>query len=203
VSAPRIHLATQSPRRRELLARLGLDFDVLPIDVDETPLEGEAPELLVVRTALDKARAGVRSLGGDGFRAVLGADTAVVIDEHILGKPRDRRDALSMLDRLSGRTHLVLTGVAIATPRGEASRLSVSHVGFRRITPAEASAYWDTGEPCDKAGAYAIQGLGAVFAERLEGSYSGVMGLPLFETAELLTAAGVEVLPGRPAPVQG
>jgi septum formation protein len=201
VSAPRIHLASQSPRRRELVARLGVDFGVTPVAVDETPLEGEAPELFAVRAALAKARAGLKRLGGEAAGPVLGADTVVVVDEHILGKPRDRRDALDMLDRLSGRVHLVLTGVALAAPGGEASRLSVSHVTFRRITPAEASAYWDTGEPCDKAGAYAIQGLGAVFAERLEGSYSGVMGLPLFETAELLAGAGIEILSGRTAPV--
>lgn len=198
----RIYLASQSPRRRELLTQIGVDHQVLAVDVEETPQPGEVPELFVVRTALDKVRAGRRILGTDAG-PVLAADTAVVIDDRILGKPRDRRDGLNMLDRLSGRTHRVLTGVALDAGGVEFSRLSVSHVAFRRITPSEASAYWDSGEPHDKAGAYAIQGLGAVLAEHLEGSYSGVMGLPLFETAQLLAEAGVAILQGDGGPAAG
>jgi septum formation protein len=143
-----------------------------------------------------KARAG-RTQRPD--RPVLGADTAVVVDDTILGKPAGRDDAIAMLGRLSGREHRVLTAVALAGERDE-SRLSVSHVRFRPVDAAEAAAYWDTGEPADKAGGYAVQGLGALFVESLSGSYSGVMGLPLFETGELLRRAGIALL-GRSAEV--
>jgi septum formation protein len=122
---------------------------------------------------------------------VLAADTTVVLDDVIYGKPRDRADGIAMLGRLSARTHGVLTAVAVADARGVDLRLSVSTVRFRGLTPEECAAYWDTGEPCDKAGGYAVQGAAAVFIESLSGSYSGVMGLPLFETAELLRSAGV------------
>lgn len=189
-----ICLASRSPRRRELLAQLGLTPEVVPADVDETARPGEAPAEYVIRLALSKARAG-RAHCAPGT-LVLGSDTAVVADGRILGKPANRDEFRAMLGRLSGREHKVLTGVALAGEGLEESRLSVSHVHFRDITPAEIEAYWASGEPADKAGGYAIQGLGAVFVERLEGSYSGVMGLPLFETAELLHRAGVEILSG-------
>ena len=185
-----IHLASTSPRRRELLAQIGVRHDVVPVVVDETPRPGEAPAEYVLRLALAKARAG-HALRGD--RPVLGADTAVVVDDRILGKPLDRDDALGMLARLAGREHRVLTAVAVVGEREE-TRLSVSHVRFRPIDAAEAAAYWATGEPADKAGGYAVQGLGAIFVESIAGSYSGVMGLPLFETGELLRRAGIAPL---------
>jgi septum formation protein len=185
-----VHLASQSPRRRELLAQIGIRHDVIAVEVDETPLAGEAPAEYVLRLALAKARAG-HGLRPD--RPVLGADTAVVQDGRILGKPLDRQDAAAMLAQLSGREHRVLTAVALVGEREE-TRLSVSHVRFRPIDAAEAAAYWETGEPADKAGGYAVQGLGALFVESVSGSYSGVVGLPLFETGELLRRAGIAPL---------
>jgi septum formation protein len=186
---PHIVLASGSPRRRELLAQLGVQHEVLAVDVDETPLPGESPAALAQRLARAKALAG-RARAGDA-RAVLGSDTVVAVGEKIFGKPADRGDAMAMLAALSGREHRVLTAVALAVPgTGAAVReaLSETAVRMRAITPAEAASYWDTGEPAGKAGAYAIQGLGAVFIEHIRGSYSGVMGLPLYETALLLQA---------------
>jgi septum formation protein len=189
-------LASRSPRRVELLAQLGLRPRVRAAAVDETPRPGEHPALYVERLARAKARQVREALGGGA--PVLGADTAVVVDDDILGKPRDREEALSMLARLSGRAHQVLTGVALAAGDALHTRVSVSRVHFRDIATWEREAYWATGEPRDKAGAYAIQGLGAVFVRRIEGSYSGIMGLPLFETAELLRRAGIEILAAPP-----
>jgi septum formation protein len=169
-------------------------FQVLTVELDESIGAGEAPLAYVSRLAEAKAEAGCAACRASGAppRPVLAADTAVVIDGEILGKPKGLADGLRMLALLSGRTHEVLTAVALATPTGTASRVSSSAVRFREITPAEAREYWDTGEPRDKAGGYAIQGRGAVFVANLHGSYSGVMGLPLFETAEfLLRAAGI------------
>jgi septum formation protein len=180
-----IYLASASPRRRELLDQIGVCYRTLAVEVDESPRPGEPPERYVLRLALAKARAGRAQRPAGDARPVLGADTAVVIDGDILGKPLDRKDALAMLCRLSDRTHHVYTGVALAG-EVESTRLSVSAVAFRPLTLEECAAYWQTGEPADKAGAYAIQGRGAVFVTRLEGSYSGVMGLPLYEVAELL-----------------
>lgn len=191
-------LASSSPRRRELLAQLGVPFEVVAVDVDETCRAGEAPEAYAVRVAADKARAGVAAARRPAAVA-LGADTVVVLDGEILQKPAGRDDALAMLARLSGRTHRVLSGVAIAG-RCEGVRLSESLVTFREIDARERLAYWESGEPADKAGGYAIQGLGAVFVSRLQGSYSGVVGLPLFETAELLSRCGIEVCGVRPRP---
>jgi septum formation protein len=189
---PQIALASRSPRRRELLAQIGVRHRVVDVDVDESPRPAEVPAEYVLRLALAKARA---ARGREPGLPVLGADTAVVVDDAILGKPADRADALAMLARLSGREHRVLTAVALVGDR-EATRLSVSHVRFRAVGPDEAAAYWATNEPADKAGAYAIQGLGALFVESLTGSHSGVMGLPLFETAELLRHAGIDLLRG-------
>ena len=153
--------------------------------------------MYVLRVALAKARAGRALLAAGERLPVLGADTAVVIDGEVLGKPRDRSDALAMMARLSGQWHQVISAVAVVGPEGEEhSRLSVSAVQFRPVTREEAEAYWQSGEPVDKAGGYAIQGRAAVFIERLEGSYSGVMGLPLFETAELLERFGIVPLAG-------
>jgi septum formation protein len=183
-----VHLASGSPRRRELLQQLGVPYQLVAAEVDESTRAGEAAPDYVSRLAGAKAQAGWASTGGP---AVLGADTAVVLDHEILGKPRDRGHGVDMLQRLSGRRHAVLTAVALCTAAGVTLRVSASEVAFRRIPPEECLAYWETGEPLGKAGAYAIQGLGAVFVADLRGSFSGVMGLPLFETAELLDAAGV------------
>jgi septum formation protein len=191
--AAHLYLASRSPRRLELLGQLGLRPALVAADVDETPAPGERPKDYVQRIALAKARAGVAALAKAPARPVLAADTAVVVDERILGKPAGADDALAMLGLLSGRGHEVLTAVAVIGRR-EQVRLSLSRVRFRDISPAEAAAYWASGEPGDKAGAYAIQGRGALFVAELRGSYSGVVGLPLFETAELLAAEGVRLL---------
>jgi septum formation protein len=185
--APVLVLASASPRRRELLAQIGVPHVVAPAHVDEAGLPGEPPAEYALRVARAKALAVWCGSGPP----VLGADTTVVLAGELFGKPRDRAHGLAMLEALSGRTHEVLTAVVLAGPAGTRERLSVSRVRLRATTAAERAAYWDTGEPRDKAGAYAIQGLGAVFIESLEGSYSGVMGLPLYETALLLAAAGV------------
>lgn len=185
-----LYLASVSPRRRELLNQIGINHRIVAVTVDEAPRPGETPELYVLRLALEKARAGREGIAAAGPRPVLGADTAVVIGGEILGKPKDREAGIAMLQRLSSATHHVYTGVAVVDEK-EATRLSVSAVTFRRVTLEECAGYWQTGEPADKAGSYAIQGRGAVFISRLEGSYSGVMGLPLFETAELLREFGV------------
>jgi len=189
---PLICLVSQSPRRRELLLQLGIEHEVISAEIDETPHVGEAAELYVTRMALEKARAGRESLSVVD-KPLLGADTSVVVDGAILGKPRDEAEALRMLRLLAGRTHLVISAVALVDATTEESRLSVSHVTFREISDEEARGYWRSGEPRDKAGGYGIQGLGALFIERLEGSYSGVMGLPLFETAALLRDFGVQL----------
>ena len=189
---PQLLLASTSPRRRELLAQLGVAFEVLAVAVDERPLAAELPADHVCRLALSKARAGAaKAAPGD---CVLGADTVVVLDGEIFGKPAHAGHAAEMLRRLSGRTHAVLSAVACLHEGAHELRLSESRVTFRPLAAAEIAAYCATGEPLDKAGAYAIQGRAAAFIRHLEGSYSGVMGLPLYETAELLTAAGVLVL---------
>jgi len=187
---PDIYLASQSPRRRALLQQIGIRFEVLEVHVEEAPLPDETAGMFVERVALDKARAGLARLPPGQRRPVLGADTCVVAGGVIMGKPRDRAHALQMLQRLSGSTHQVLTAVALAGTH-EALRISTSHVTFRSLSAAECAAYWDTGEPADKAGGYAIQGLAAMFITHLAGSYSGVMGLPLYETAELFREFGI------------
>ena len=195
--APLVCLASASPRRRALLEQIGVPYTVSAADIDETVAPGEPPADYVLRVACAKARA-VRHRGTP--LPVLAADTTVVVDGLICAKPRDRTDGIAMLGMLSGRTHQVLTAVALATASGVGLRLSASEVRLRALSRDECAAYWDTGEPRDKAGGYAIQGRGALFIEHLSGSYSGVMGLPLFETGELLAAAGVPCLPrGRPA----
>ncbi|MNP09400.1 Maf-like protein YhdE [compost metagenome] len=181
-----LYLASSSPRRRELLAQIGLPFNSIPTNIDETPLPGELPLAYVERLARDKALAGLAMLAQRADVCVLGADTAVILDGRILGKPADRDDALAMLRALSGREHEVLTAVAVADRNRCEARVVGSRVFFREITEAEAEAYWATGESLDKAGGYAIQGLAAVFVSRVDGSYSAVVGLPLCETAELL-----------------
>lgn len=194
MSDHRLYLASNSPRRRALLEQIGISYRVLPVAVDESARPGEPAEELAARLALDKARAGRAGLPSGDARPVLGADTLVVCDGHSVGKPRDRDEALAMLTALSGRSHEVLSAVALIDRSEERVALSCSRVSFRRISRAEAVAYWASGEPADKAGGYAIQGLGAVFVADLTGSYSGVMGLPLFETAQLLHEFGIETL---------
>ncbi|HMA00435.1 MAG TPA: Maf family protein [Steroidobacteraceae bacterium] len=186
-----VYLASGSPRRRELLAQIGVPFKLLDVTVDEARLPGEAPDAYVARLARQKADAGWRARPPGEPSPVLAADTTVVLDGRILAKPNDRPDGERMLRDLSGRTHEVLTAIAVASAQGLVSRTSRSEVSFRAISAAEARDYWATGEPRDKAGGYAIQGGAAVFVADLRGSYSGVMGLPLFETAELLEQAGV------------
>jgi septum formation protein len=191
MNAPLIlHLASTSPRRREILAALDFDFELASVDVDETPLDAELPGDMVVRLAVAKAEAAVV----DPADLALGADTAVIVDGQALGKPVDQADCLRMLELLSGRGHKVVTGVALCGQNKTRTALSETDVYFREISRDEALAYWQSGEPCDKAGAYAIQGLGGVFVERIEGSYSNVVGLPVFETVALLSDAGFEVL---------
>ena len=183
-------LASASPRRSQLLTQIGVPHLVLATDTDESRRAGESPAEYVRRLAVDKARA-AQARGAGGARAVLAADTAVVLGDEIFGKPADAGECVAMLGRLGGCTHEVLTAIALACD-GEVQReLSVSRVTLRPIEPRECREYWATGEPCDKAGGYAVQGLAAVFIERIEGSYSGVMGLPLYETARLLERAGI------------
>lgn len=190
-----LYLASGSPRRRELLTQIGVPFDLLKVAVDESLRLGEAPLEYVQRLAAEKARAGYEALLHRNLQGgcVLGADTSVVIDGMVLGKPAHCADAVTMLTSLSGRSHDVITAIALATPLGVNVAHSITAVSFRTISPEEAAAYWDTGEPADKAGAYGIQGLGAVFVEQIQGSYTGVVGLPLFETAQLLQQAGIAV----------
>lgn len=187
-----IYLASRSPRRRDLLNQLGVRFAVLDVAIDETPRAGEPPAALARRLATGKAEAG-RARLDRATVPVLGADTIVVLDEEVLGKPRDRADARELLGRLSGRCHQVLSAVALAHADGTAVRLSESRVCFRDLSSDECDAYAATGEPLDKAGGYAIQGRAAAFVRDLKGSYSCVVGLPLYETAELLHEAGVDI----------
>jgi septum formation protein len=191
MTADFLYLASGSPRRRELLAQIGVRFQPLAASVDETAMPGEPPAAYVTRVARLKADAGWKRRPAFATAPVLAADTAVVLDGKTLGKPVDGDDGARMLCALSGRTHEVLTAIAVATTHGLLARMSRSEVTLRTISRAEARAYWETGEPRDKAGGYAIQGGAAIFVADLRGSYSGVMGLPLFETAELLGLAGV------------
>ena len=202
---PRIYLASKSPRRRDLLRQIGVNFDVLTFragergedaDVDETPLPGEAVERYVERLALAKAQADMRRVLWRKLlpHPVLAADTTLEVDGEIVGKPHDAAEAHAILERLSGRRHRVLTAVAMSDGERTRSRLSVSEVAFRRLSEHDIRRYVATGEPFDKAGAYGIQGHAAIFVEEIRGSYSGIMGLPLFETAALLDIFGHPVL---------
>ncbi|WP_068829526.1 Maf family protein [Pseudomonas sp. BMS12] len=186
-----LYLASGSPRRRELLAQIGVPFTPLIAAIDETPLPDESAHGYVERLAREKAEAGLATLGSAAEAVVLGADTAVVLDGRILGKPLDRADGLAMLAALAGREHQVLTAVALAGAGRVESRVVVSRVAFRPLRPGEAEAYWASGEPQDKAGGYGIQGLAAVFVSQLQGSYSAVVGLPLCETAQMLGEFGI------------
>ena len=186
-----LYLASGSPRRRELLTQIGVPFSVISADIDETPLNHETPSAYVERLARGKAEAGRRTLVSAETGCVLGADTAVVLDGKILGKPVDEAEACAMLKLLSGREHEVLTAVAVLDGERCESLVVRSLVRFRSISAEQAAAYWASGEPRDKAGGYGIQGLGAVFVAGLNGSYSAVVGLPLCETAELLGHFGI------------
>jgi septum formation protein len=188
---PTLYLASSSPRRRELLTQIGVPFTLVSAAIDETPHPGEASLPYVQRMAEEKARAGWQSLSAPGTARVLGADTAVIANGRILDKPRDEADALAILALLSGSTHEVITTVALFDGVRMDSSTASARVTFRSIDDAEAHAYWASGEPADKAGGYGIQGLGAIFVEKLEGSYSAVVGLGLFETAALLQRNGI------------
>ena len=190
---PVLRLASASPRRRQLLELIGVPHVVLPADIDETPRIAELPGDYVVRLAREKAQA-VWARQSD--LPVLAADTTVVVDEEILGKPESETQAHEMLGKLSGREHVVHTGVALIASGTQQVVLSSTLVKFSALSREQIQAYWRSGEPQGKAGAYAIQGLGAVFVAGIGGSYTGVMGLPLFETAQLLRAAGIPVWGG-------
>jgi septum formation protein len=185
-----LYLASTSPRRRELLAQIGLAFTVLSPEIDESRQAGEAPEAYVARLAAAKARAGLAQVA-DGV--VVAADTTVVLDDAVLGKPATLAEAEAMWRALSGREHRVLTGVAVADRQALRVETVTTGVRFRPVAPEEMRAYWASGEPADKAGGYAIQGRGAVFVTRIDGSYSNVVGLPLAETAALLAGFGITV----------
>ncbi|SFM40841.1 Maf family protein [Marinobacter zhejiangensis] len=188
---PAIVLASASPRRAELLGQLGVTFSVAPADIDETPLNGESPRDYVIRMAEEKARVCFQRLGGG--KTVIGSDTSVVLGDRILGKPADPDDAREMLRALSGRSHQVMTAVAVVKDGWADSTLVITDVHFRVLAADEVDAYVETGESLDKAGSYGIQGRGGVFVDRIEGSYSAVVGLPLTETAKLLQSAGFPV----------
>ncbi|HYE35033.1 nucleoside triphosphate pyrophosphatase [Methylocaldum sp.] len=195
--SPQIILASASPRRRELLDQIGITYEVMPAGVHEQPLPGELPETYVQRVAAEKS---LETWQNSGSRLpVLAADTEVVLNGEILGKPLNFEHASHMLSQLANREHRVLSAVSLRQGDQHWESLSVSTVAFRQISGEEIEAYWATGEPHDKAGAYAVQGKGAVFIRHLSGSYSGVMGLPLFETAALLKHVGMSVL-SVPAP---
>ena len=183
-----IILASASPRRMELLDQIKVTYRVNPVDLDETPRPNEAPLDYVQRLAAEKSAACVLQLGDR--LPVLAADTAVVLDDLIMGKPNGPDDALSMLRRLSGKMHRVYSAISLrGKEHGQA--VSITEVTFRPLTECEITAYWQSGEPVDKAGSYAIQGMGCVFVASINGSFSGVVGLPLFETAELLSRQGI------------
>ena len=196
-----LYLASGSPRRRELLSQIGVPFTPVAASIDETPLDAEPADAYVERLAREKAAAGLavlRASGVEGHLAVLGADTAVVLDGQILGKPQGQADALAMLAALSGREHDVLTAVAVTDGERCLSVNVASRVSLRPISPEQALGYWASGEPQDKAGSYAIQGLAAIFVKALQGSYSAVVGLPLSETAELLEQFAIPCWQGLP-----
>lgn len=189
----RIYLASASPRRSQLLDQLRVVHEIRPVDLDESRLRGESPDCYVERLAIAKATVLWNQLPSSERRPVLGADTTVALDAEIFGKPKDRSEGLAMLSRLSGRTHQVFTAVALYSEQGCDARLSVSEVTFGKLTENDRVAYWNSGEPLGKAGGYAIQGLAAAFILKIAGSYSGVMGLPLAETADLLRGIGYRI----------
>jgi septum formation protein len=195
VRTPHLVLASASPRRLLLLQQIGINAMVYPVGIDEIPRSYESSLDLVKRLALEKARAGHNDMIQKGIKLpVLGSDTIVEINGSVLGKPSDERDAKNMLAMLSGRVHSVHTAVTVVTSFGEYSELSSSRVEFAPLSKGLIQSYIETGEPLDKAGAYAIQGMAGQFVKSLEGSYSGVMGLPLYETTRVLEACGINPL---------
>jgi septum formation protein len=197
MAEPKVLLASASPRRSELLRQVGIAHAVRPVGIDESVRAGEAPSAYVLRLAEEKAAALWRGLAPAQRQPVLAADTTVALEGEIFGKPGSLDEARAMLGRLSGRTHEVHTAVAVLHSGGAAARLSSSAVTFRELTRAEIDWYWHTGEPADKAGGYAVQGRAAAFISHIAGSYSGIMGLPLYETWELL-APVLGLTPGGP-----
>ena len=191
LTAPNLLLASASPRRSDLLTQMGVSFEVLAVDIDESRQGDESPVDYVSRLAVEKAQAGFVRQGG--HLPSLGADTIVVFDGQIFGKPRDQQHAETMLMALSGKVHSVFTAVAIDNGSDTALAVSETRVEFRTISQSECLIYWQSGEPQGKAGAYAIQGRGGVFVEKLEGSYSGVVGFPLAETEQLLNKFSVRL----------
>ncbi|MEI6066464.1 MAG: Maf family protein [Methylococcaceae bacterium] len=185
-----IILASASPRRKELLDQINVSYRVYPVDLDETPWPDEAPLDYVQRVAAEKSAACKAQLNTE--IPVLAADTAVILGSVIMGKPKDKADAMAMLTQLSGKTHQVYSAISLRG-REHGQAVSITEVTFRCLTEQEILDYWDSGEPVDKAGSYAIQGRGGVFIESIKGSFSGVVGLPLFETAELLSKQGIEL----------
>ena len=187
-SSARLYLASQSPRRAELLEQITLKYERLSVDVDETPIQGELPADYVQRVAIEKARAGWARVAASqlDLLPVLGADTAVISNGEIMGKPRDQAHGKAMLKALSDKTHQVLTAVCFCFGDQEWTAISSTEVTFRSLADGEIDDYWETGEPQDKAGAYAIQGVGAIFIKHIKGSYSAVVGLPLLETSQIL-----------------
>lgn len=184
---PAIYLGSASPRRQKLLRQIGVDFIAVEPSVVEEKLADETPSEMVERLAMVKAENVLQKINQQPPRPVLSADTIVVVDNIVLGKPKNEEDALYMLSLLSNRTHEVLTAVALIDRHQVALRLSKSEVTFSTITPEQAKKYWVTGEPQDKAGAYAIQGMASIFIKNINGSYSGIMGMPLYETYSLLS----------------
>ena len=191
MTSPQIILASASSRRRQLLSQLGLEFTVALQNIDEIQHPGEVPIDFVRRMAVEKVQAAQAALTDEATSLVIGGDTVVVFKGSVLGQPEDKEDGLRMLCLLSGKAHSVLTAVVVATLDKKRVSVSESKVKICRISEQEAEAYWQSREPVDKAGAYGIQGLGAVFVKTLHGSYSGVMGLPLYETAKLLSEFGI------------
>ena len=185
-----IILASASPRRKELLDQIKVTYKVHPVDLDESPLPDELPLDYVQRLAAEKSAACVAQLKTE--IPVLAADTAVILGKVIMGKPKNQADALSMLTQLSGKTHQVYSAISLRG-REHSLAVSITEVTFRCLTEREMLDYWRSGEPVDKAGSYAIQGMGGLFVESIKGSFSGVVGLPLFETAELLSKQGIEL----------
>ena len=185
-----IILASASPRRKELLDQINVSYRVYPVDLDETPWPDEAPLDYVQRVAAEKSSACKAQLNTE--IPVLAADTAVILGSVIMGKPKDKADAMAMLTQLSGKTHQVYSAISLRG-REHGQAVSITEVTFRCLTEQEILDYWHSGEPADKAGSYAIQGRGGVFVESIKGSFSGVVGLPLFETAELLSKQGIEL----------
>ena len=189
-TTPNLYLASKSPRRRELLDQIGVAYQVVEVDVPEVRQAGELPQNYVERLSQDKASAGARCHAG---RLTLGADTIVVLGEQVLEKPQSEEHGIEMLLQLAGQTHQVMTAVTLVEADRMETRLSVSQVSFGPVSYKQAQAYWQTGEPADKAGGYGIQGRGGIFVQSIQGSYSGIVGLPLYETVALLEGFNIPV----------